>query len=146
MRHYELTLILSPDLSENEGGTFHNKIQSIIQEEDGIITETRNPIKKNLGHPIKNNKEVFLTAIIFNLAAEKLGNLEKKLKAENQILRYLILNKPETKVSFAESKKMSFSSKILPPKTHAEKEIVKPKEKKVELKEIEKKLEEILGE
>ena len=146
MKQYELTLILTPDLSEEEGELFQQKIQSLIQGEDGILTETRNPLKRKLGIPIKNKGEAFLITLNFNLVAEKLGNLEKKLRAESQILRYLILTKPEPKVSLIEGKKMPFSAKILPSKTYPEKKIVKPKEKKVELEEIEKKLEEILGE
>lgn len=147
MKLYELTLILTPDLSEEEEKLFQKKIQSFIQEEDGILTDSRNPLKRKLGYPIKNKEEAFLVTLNFNLAPEKLGNLEKKLRSENQILRYLILTKKRPKISPAEGKKLPVSPKILPSETYKDKRIVKPsKEKKVELKEIEKKLEEILGE
>lgn len=146
MKYYELTYLLTPELSEEEGKIFQKKIQSLIQGEDGIVNETRNPLKRKMGYPIKNKEEAFLISLNFNLAPEKLGSLEKKLRSENQILRYLILTKPEAKVSLAGGKKIPLLSKILPSKTYKDKKIVKPKEKKVELKEIEKKLEEILGE
>lgn len=146
MKLYELTLILTPDLSEEEGKLFQKKIQSFIQEEDGILTDSRNPLKRKLGYPIKNKEEALLVTLNFNLAPEKLGNLEKKLRSENQILRYLILTTKRPKISPAGGKKMPFSPKILPSETYKDKKIVKPKEKKVELKEIEKKLEEMLGE
>lgn len=146
MNYYELTYLLSPGLSEEEREAFQKKIQSLIQGEDGILTDSRNPLKRKLGYPIKNKGEAFLITLNFNLAPEKLGTLEKKLRSENQILRYLILTKPEAKVSLAGGKKMPQLLKILPSKTYKDKKIVKPKEKKVELKEIEKKLEEILGE
>ena len=145
MKLYELTFLLTPDLAEEEGKLFQNKIQSLIQGEDGILTDSKNPLKRKLGYPIKDKREAFVVTLNFNLAPEKLGSLEKKLKSENQILRYLILTKPEPKVSLVGGKKMPFSAKILPSKTYKDKKIVKPKEKKVELKEIEKKLEEILG-
>ncbi|MCJ7786687.1 30S ribosomal protein S6 [Patescibacteria group bacterium] len=147
MKLYELTLILTPDLSEEEGKLFQKKIQSFIQEEDGILTDSRNPLKRKLGYPIKKKVEAFLVTLNFNLAPEKLGNLEKKLRSENQILRYLILTKQRPKISPVEGKKLPVSPKILPSETYNDKKIVKPpKEKKVELKEIEKKLEEMLGE
>ncbi len=147
MKLYELTLILTPDLSEEEGKLFQKKIQSFIQEEDGILTDSRNPLKRKLGYPIKKKEEAFLVTLNFNLAPEKLGNLEKKLRSENQILRYLILTKKRPKTSPAGGKKLPVSPKILPFEIYKDKRIVKPpKEKKVELKEIEKKLEEMLGE
>lgn len=146
MKYYELTYLLAPDLSEEEGKLFQKKIQSLIQGEDGILTDSRNPLKRKLGYPIKNKGEAFLITLNFNLAPEKLGTLEKKLRSENQILRYLILTKPEVKISLAGGKKMPPFSKVLPSETYKGKKIVKPKEKKVELKEIDKKLEEILGE
>jgi len=147
MKLYELTFLLTPDLSEEERALSQKKIQSFIQEEDGILTDSKNPLKRKLGYPIKKKGEAFLVTLNFNLAPEKLGSLEKKLRSENQILRYLILTKKRPKIFPAEGKKLPFSSKILPSETYKDKIIVKPpKEKKVELKEIEKKLEEILRE
>jgi len=77
----------------------------------------------------------------FQLNPEKISALEKKLKSENQILRYLLLTKrPSRKVEF-------IARRIVVPKTEIiEKPKVSEEEKKVELKEIEKKLEEILNE
>jgi len=146
MKQYEITYLLTPGLSKEEGEAFQKKIQSLVQEEDGILTDGRNPLKRKLGYPIKNEEEAFVVTINFNLAPEKLGSLEKRLRSENQILRYLILTKPQPKISLAGGKKMPQPLKISPSKTYKDKKIVKPKEKKVELKEIDKKLEEILGE
>jgi len=66
--------------------------------------------------------------------AEKLGSLEKELKSEKKILRYLILARPKIKIAKVRKR----PTKVIPK--------IPVKEKKVELKEIEKKLEEILGE
>jgi len=157
MRLYELNCLLSPDLlsSKEEGETFQKKIESLIEGEDGIVTDSKNPFKKNLGYPIKNKKEVFLITLNFNLSPEKLGSLEKKLKGESEILRYLILTKKLPKISPLEGKKIplyssSSNDRILSSEVQRDKRMAKqpplpPKEKKVELKEIEKKLEEILG-
>jgi ribosomal protein S6 len=71
--------------------------------------------------------------INFQLLPEKLANLEKTLKADSQILRYLMLIKRPVKE--VRKDRMFIEPKVEKPK----------KEKKVELKEIEKKLEEILA-
>ncbi len=127
MKYYQLTYLISPELSIGEIKNLQEKIKLPIEKE-GILEKIENPVKKKLAYKIKKKSEAFLANLNFYLSPEKLGNLEKKLKAENNILRLLILVKGKPK--------------ILP-------EIKKPKkiaEEKVELKEIEKKLEEILGE
>jgi len=131
MKTYELTYLIPPDISEGELKTLQEKINSFIQEEKGILTKMNSPIKKRLFSPIKRRSQAYITTLNFHLEPEKLTNLEKKLKSENQILRYLILAKQLPK-------KVEIPTKI-------PKKIIRPKPK-VELKEIEKKLEEILGE
>ena len=134
MKNYELTCLISPDLSEEELKSFREKINSFIQEEGGTLTEINSPIKKRLAGPIKHRNQAYLTTLNFQLEPEKLANIEKKLKSENQILRYLILIKPRPKEILVRGKKLP---------TPKPRKILKPK---VELREIEKKLEEILGE
>lgn len=130
MRLYELTYLLSPDLSGEELKSSEEEISTLIQKEGGFLNEVNFAVKKKLVFPIKKKREAFLINLNFHLPPEKLEILEKKLKSEKKILRYLILSKKLPKKI----------SEILVKKP---KKIVKPK---VELKEIEKKLEEILGE
>jgi len=132
MKLYELTYLISPGLSEEGLKSLGEKINSLIQKEGGVLNEVNLPIKKGLVYPIKKNKETFLASLNFYLEPGRLENLEKELKTEKKILRYLILaKKPPTKILVGGKPR----------------KVIKPKPKvKVELKEIEKKLEEILGE
>jgi len=146
MKFYELTYLISPQLSEEELKILGEKISSLIQKEGGVLNVISFPNKKNLFFPIKKQKEAFLSDLNFYLEAEKLGNLEKELKSEKKILRYLILTKKIP--SAAQSRHFLRRGGILAGKKVSEVKI-KPKklaEPKVELKDIEKKLEEILGE
>lgn len=130
MKYYELTYLISPDLSEGELKILQEKINSIIQIEGGKMERFKFPIKRKLAYPIKKRAEAFLVTLEFYFPSEKLENLEKKLKEESKILRHLILTK---KVEIPE---------IVP-------EIKVPKmkkERKVEIEKIEEKLKEILGE
>jgi len=128
MKDYELTYLIYPDLSEKEVFSFQEKIISLIQGVGGTLGEVKTPVRK---------KMAYLATLNFHLAPEKLGSLEKKLKSEGQVLRYIILTKPKHITRYV------LGGKVPPSKLP--KKIVKP-EAKVELKEIEKKLEEILGE
>ncbi|MBZ1345042.1 MAG: 30S ribosomal protein S6 [Candidatus Nealsonbacteria bacterium] len=133
MKHYELAYLISANLSPEEIRVLQQKISSFIQkkrEGSEDSNEIKAPIKKILAYPIKKEKECWFAVLNFNLNPEKLIDLEKNLKNEKAILRYLILAKPPSKeVKYIKSPRL-----------------IKSKPKKVELKEIEKKLEEILAE
>lgn len=135
MKLYELTYLISPELSLEELKSLQEKINSLIQKEAGILNEINLPIKKRLFFPIKKNKEAFLADLSFHLDPGKLKNLERELKSEKKILRYLILSKPRIREIAIRAKRVPKGVPKIP-----------VKEKKVELKEIEKKLEEILRE
>jgi len=135
MKLYELTYLISPELSESELKSLNEKINSLIyQKGAGVLNEVKLPIKKRLGQLIKKQREAFLINLSFYLEPDKLGSLEKELKSEKKILRYLILARPKIKIAKVRKR----PTKVIPK--------IPVKEKKVELKEIEKKLEEILGE
>ena len=99
------------------------------------MNESSKIIKKRLGYPIKEKTSVFLRTLTFHIKPEKLEGLEKKLKEAKEILRFIIVIKKKPK-----------APKIIPETlTKIETPKAQPKEK-VELKDIEKKLEEILEE
>lgn len=138
MKNYELTYLISPELSEEEARAFQEKIISLIKEKGGVLNEANSPIKKRLAYQIKKQGQAYLAILNFQLNPEELAGLEKKIKLENKILRYLILTKKVTKIIPKAVRVRPVTKKL--------KETVSEKEKKVELKEIEKKLEEILSE
>ena len=130
MKNYELTYLISPTLSDDEAGEFQNKIASFMQENGGVLNNSRTPVKKRLAYSIKGQKVAFLATLLFQLAEEKIESLEKQLKEESDIIKYLILIKKIIK----EDKKVPRIIK----KTES-----KPKTK---LKEFDEKLEEIINE
>lgn len=139
MRLYELNYLISPDLSEEELGAIQEKINTWVQEEKGILGEINKPIKKILAYPIKKSGQAYLGYLKFQIDAEKITNLEKKLKAEEKIIRYLTLAKKLRKIEKAPRR---MAKKFISP-------IIKagvPKKEKAELETIEQKLEEILKE
>jgi small subunit ribosomal protein S6 len=136
MRYYELGYLIAPNLSEEELKSFSEKINSLIQEQGGVLGKISKEKKTRLGYSIKDKSSAFLTTLTFHLKPERLNALEKQLEENKQILRYFILKKKEPK-------KLEVIKKPLPKVKVSED---KPKKAKVELKDIEKKLEEILEE
>lgn len=138
MKYYELTYLITPDLAEEEARAFQNKVNSFIADE-GVLEEGNVILRKKLAYPIKKKEQSYLAVATFNALPEKISSLEKKLKEEKEILRYILVIKEKQQ-----------SLKIRPHMAKR-KPIVETKEpisqeKKVELKEIEKKLDEILNE
>lgn len=128
-KYYEITYIAVPTLNEKEIEALQNKVKSFIQEMEGKIENELSPIKTKLGYPIKKFSEGFLVSIEFSLLPEKIDLLDKKIKETPEILRHLIINKKKPSLKPAKTK---------------ETKIKKPK--KVELKDLEEKLKEILEE
>jgi len=140
MKLYELTYLISFDLPEQEVKSLQEKIHTYIVENQGTLDKIEDIVKKRLGNPIKKQTAAYLANLIFYFNPEKIKDLEVKLKAEIQILHYIILTK--------ELKKIAKVPRRMRPQITTSEEIIRTskKPKKVEIKEIEKKLEEILGE
>lgn len=136
MQLYELTYLIKPEVGEVQ--SFCEKINSFIQEQGGILERATKSKTTNLAYQIKKGNQYFKTAFLcslnFYLDPQKLKNLEEKLKKEEDILR-LSFFKRKLKKSSGLSKRDPGRRKLLPEKS-----------KKVELKEIEEKIKEILEE
>ncbi len=129
MRNYELTYLISPELSDEEINSLQERIKTLIQSAGGIFSDI-NPL-------IKKGALIYLVSLNFQLSPEKLEALGKQLKQESKVLRYLILVKHH-------ARDIPVRTRRLPRKTETPSK--KTAQPKVELKEIEKKLDEILGE
>jgi len=132
MTTYELTFLISPELQEEGIKALQERIGSFAQEAGGLIEESQIPVKRRLAFPIEKRKEAYFSFLKFQLEAANLANFKEKVKAEKDVLRYLLLVK----------KRLKEAKRIRRP-VFVKKEAPK---QKVELKEIEKKIEEILGE
>ena len=140
MKLYELTYLMPLDLPENEVKSLQEKINSFIADGQGALDKIEGITKKRLGGPIKNQTAAQMGTLNFYMGPEKMKDLEKKLKAENQIIRHMILHRKPRK---AEAPRRI---RRVAPATAEDSAKTTEKHKKVEIKEIEKKLEEILGE
>lgn len=136
MKFYQLTYLISPNLTKEDLKKIETGIITFLQEQGGILDKINSPVEKKLGYLIKKQNVAFLTILNFYLEQGKILQLEEKLKSEPEILRYLILLKNKTKVR---SSRKEFHQL-------ADKKPKKKQKEKVELKEIEKKLEEIFKE
>lgn len=93
MFDYELTLILDPDLSSEDQKKLIEKIKKIIEDTKGKVEKTNDWGKKELAYPIK--KKTMGDYFLWEIKADsgQIDKIDKKIKIEEEVLRYLILRK-----------------------------------------------------
>jgi len=133
MRNYELTLLFKTDLTESELQELLGKIASMLQDEGALIISQDSKGKRVLGAPIKKHSEAELAVVKFALDPQKLEGIEKSLRAKESILRFTLLSYTPQK-----AKERTIAKTVATPVTHEVTE-----EEKVEIGDIDKKLEEI---
>ncbi|MBI2644278.1 MAG: 30S ribosomal protein S6 [Candidatus Wildermuthbacteria bacterium] len=138
MKNYEYTIILSPNLSDEEVANKVSQLVSFLQEKGGILEKQSLVGRKSLAYSIKKENEGHIAVISFLGSAETHAMLANKIKTEQGIMRFLALTRTPQKVS---RKQPSFASA----RSHqAPLEETKGQEK-ITAQDIDKQLEEILG-
>lgn len=93
MRNYELVFVLEPDLKEQEKKDFFQKLKKAIEDFKGKVEEVKEWGRRILAYPIKKKEAGDYFLWNFSLPEESLPELEKKLRLENVLLRYMIVRK-----------------------------------------------------
>lgn len=146
MKLYELTYIYSPEISPESAETDAKSIESFIKEKEGIILSSTKLIPKTLSYPIKKNSSGFFTTLEFQVEPEKINELKEKLDNNEQVIRHMIVAKSPAKLQKERRTRFLSKEPIFAKKESTSAEIGAEKTKqKVELKDIEKELEDILG-
>ena len=158
MKIYELTYIVSPEITSEEAEAQGKEIESLIVNREGTILKQSNPIAKTFSYPIAKRASGFLGVLEFNLEPEKLVELKSVLAKDGKIVRHMVIIKKTAELKKERRTRGVLKTKIAPTfeiekKTENATKEEKPSfakasegREKVELKDIEHELDEILGE
>lgn len=162
MKPYELTYIISSEMTSEEAETEAKNIELLIQNKEGVIIRSEKPTPKTLAYPIKRQGSGFFVILEFQLEPEHIGEFKEKLQKNSKIIRSMLIIKNPIKIQKERRTRrkplvMPVTSGITGEENGEEKDlpaVATPKalqaekkiSKKVELNEIEKKLDEILSE
>ena len=93
MRDYELTLVIDPDLTSVNQKKIFTKIKKIITDLKGKVGKEDEWGRKELAYSIKKKTmgSYFLWTV--KLPAEAPAEIDKKLKLEEAVIRYLLVKK-----------------------------------------------------
>lgn len=90
MRDYELVVILTSSLSEEQKKSQIKKIEDLLGKK-GKVKKADVWGKKALAYPIKKQQEGIYVLFEISLDDKFVSELDKKLKLEEKVLRYLLI-------------------------------------------------------
>lgn len=108
MRQYQLCLVLNPTQEKKEQEELLKKIQLEVEKLEGKIDKQEEWGKKELSYPIKRSREGNFFLLTLSLPPASVSNLERKMKLEERVIRYLLV-KNEDLVKTAKRKKPSYT-------------------------------------
>ncbi len=96
MRQYELVVVFSPILSDEDKTSARNRIKQLITNGDGEITQEEDWGMRRLAYPIRKGSQTFLEGSYFltRFSTDTVAprELEPQLNLGENILRYLLVN------------------------------------------------------
>ena len=150
--HYEMLYIISNKYSEDELKPIITNVEKVITDSNGKITYREDWGKKKFAYPIEHFQHGYYQFMEFDVAGESMKKINDVYRMSNEVLRHLIVFKPAKSVEEIEAEKKQALARIERDKAKTEeipvKEIVAPKpeedKKKVDLKDLDEKLDKIL--
>lgn len=91
MRDYELVVILSPDVPEEEVPVSIDKISDFITSKGGSVTQVDRWGKRRLAYPISHFKEGNYVLTKFKIEPAMTAELEASLRISEKVLRHMLV-------------------------------------------------------
>ncbi|OGZ78539.1 MAG: hypothetical protein A2528_02670 [Candidatus Staskawiczbacteria bacterium RIFOXYD2_FULL_37_9] len=135
MKTYELTYIITSEISSGEVEVKGKEIESAVLSKEGIILKQLNPTAKTLAFPIVKRASGFFGVMEFQIEPEKLLEVKEIIVKDEKIVRHMVLIKEPVKPRKERRSKKEETTEVK----------VEEKKDKVELKDIEQQLDELLG-
>lgn len=150
MKTYELTYIITPEISSEEAEAKSGEIAALIQKNEGVVLKQTVPSAKALAYPVKKSASGFFGVLEFEIGPENLNKIKPVLTKDEKIVRQIITIKKTIKADKANRRKTKISGIFKTEKSPEETKTqetskLKPEKEKVELEDIDKKLNELLA-
>ena len=89
MNKYELALVVSAKIEDDARTAVVEKAKEYITRAGGTVTEVEEAGKKRLAYEIQKMKEAYYYFIHFESDAETPGEVEKRIRIMDNVIRYL---------------------------------------------------------
>ncbi len=95
MRDYEVLYIVRADLDDDKVQDVVKRVNTLIERSGGAIEQTSLWGKRRLAYEVKHQKEGSYVLQDFQIGPDRVPELEAALKITEEVLRHLIVRKPE---------------------------------------------------
>ncbi len=95
MRDYEVLYIVRADLDDDKVQDAVKRVNTLIERSGGTVDHTNLWGKRKLAYEVKHQKEGSYVLQDFQLDPNRVPELEAGLKITEEVLRHLIVRKPE---------------------------------------------------
>lgn len=92
MNKYELTIVINGKLDDESRDAALEKVKGYVDRFGGTITKIDDWGKRRLAYEIEKVKEGFYYFINFESGSETPGEIEKRVRIMEPVLRYLCIN------------------------------------------------------
>lgn len=94
---YELAYHFNPELEEANVKVQIQELNDLITQNGGSVLISKDPRKSHLSYPIKNKHYAYFGLMDFTAMPEVIEKVNAQMKLQNNVLRYLLLAKPNIK-------------------------------------------------
>ena len=98
MRSYEIMLAINPQLEDKELDSLLDKLKKLITDAKGERTKTNKWGKRKLAYGIKDFTEAIYVVLNFNVDEKIIAELERVIKLEERVIRYLLTLQNKEKI------------------------------------------------
>lgn len=95
MHKYELAVVISAKLEEDDKVAALDKVKALIERFGGQITNVDDWGKKRLAYEVQKMKEGFYYFIQFDAEATAPAEIESRIRIMDNVIRYLIVRTDE---------------------------------------------------
>ncbi len=95
MREYELVLVISPELSDEQVSATVERVQRFISERGGEVVKLDRWGRRRLAYPIQRHTEGHYVVTQFRLDGAAVRELNRSLEVSEPVLRHLVVRTDE---------------------------------------------------
>lgn len=94
---YEVIVVFKANINDDELEKNISQLDTAIKNYGGNIIKIDEPIRRTFTHKIKGQKDGYYVSVVFNSPPELPNVLKRTLSIADDVLRYIIVRKDDTK-------------------------------------------------
>lgn len=100
MNHYELMVIFSPNLTEDEQKDQLRQVEEILNKEKATMHFVDHWGKRKLAYPVKKQRQGYYEWFYFELDPSRIAEVERKLKMTEPVLRFMTIRMEKHQIQY----------------------------------------------